>query len=36
MDPEAWGAIMQRFFTILSDGVERFEAFVDKFTRSLP
>ena len=23
---------MQRFFTILSDGVERFEGFVDKFT----
>jgi len=32
MDPEAWSAIMQRFFTILSDGVERFEGFVDKFT----
>ncbi len=23
---------MQRFFTILADGVERFEGFVDKFT----
>src|SRR5262249_23154737 len=32
MDPEAWSAIMQRFFRILSEGVERFEGFVDKFT----
>src|SRR5438132_10350928 len=32
MDPEAWSAIMQRFFTILAEGVERFEGFVDKFT----
>ncbi len=32
MDPEAWSTIMQRFFKILSDGVERFEGFVDKFT----
>ena len=32
LDPEEWSAIMQRFFTILSDGVERFEGFVDKFT----
>jgi class 3 adenylate cyclase/tetratricopeptide (TPR) repeat protein len=32
MDPEAWSQIMQRFFTILADGVERFEGFVDKFT----
>jgi class 3 adenylate cyclase len=32
MDPEAWSAIMQRFFTLLADGVERFEGFVDKFT----
>src|SRR5271169_6437685 len=32
MDPEAWSQIMQRFFQILSDGVERFEGFVDKFT----
>jgi class 3 adenylate cyclase/tetratricopeptide (TPR) repeat protein len=32
LDPEAWSAIMQRFFTILADGVERFEGFVDKFT----
>jgi class 3 adenylate cyclase len=32
VDPEAWSAIMQRFFRILADGVERFEGFVDKFT----
>jgi len=32
MDPETWGAIMQRFFGILADGVERFDGFVDKFT----
>jgi class 3 adenylate cyclase/tetratricopeptide (TPR) repeat protein len=32
LDPEAWTSIMQRFFTILADGVERFEGFVDKFT----
>ncbi len=32
MDPEAWTAIMQRFFRVLSEGVERFEGFVDKFT----
>jgi class 3 adenylate cyclase len=32
MDPEEWSQIMQRFFRILSDGVERFEWFVDKFT----
>ncbi len=32
MDPEAWSEIMQRFFTILAEGVERFEGFVDKFT----
>ena len=32
LDPEEWSAIMQRFFTILADGVERFEGFVDKFT----
>jgi len=32
MDPEAWSAIMQRFFTILAEGVQRFEGFVDKFT----
>ena len=32
LDPEAWSQIMQRFFTILAAGVERFEGFVDKFT----
>ena len=32
MDAEEWSRIMQRFFTILADGVERFEGFVDKFT----
>src|SRR5260370_2751516 len=32
LDPEAWSQIMQRFFQVLSEGVERFEGFVDKFT----
>jgi len=32
LDPEEWSAIMQRFFGILAEGVERFEGFVDKFT----
>jgi class 3 adenylate cyclase len=32
LDAEEFGAIMQRFFRILSGGVERFEGFVDKFT----
>jgi class 3 adenylate cyclase len=32
LDPEEWSHIMQRFFQILSDGVERFDGFVDKFT----
>jgi class 3 adenylate cyclase/tetratricopeptide (TPR) repeat protein len=32
LDPEEWSKIMQRFFQILADGVERFEGFVDKFT----
>jgi class 3 adenylate cyclase len=32
MDAEAWSKIMQRFFAILGDAVERFEGFVDKFT----
>ena len=32
LDPEAWSEIMQRFFRILSEGIERFEGFVDKFT----
>jgi class 3 adenylate cyclase len=32
LDPEVWSAIMQRFFRILADGIERFDGFVDKFT----
>jgi class 3 adenylate cyclase/tetratricopeptide (TPR) repeat protein len=32
VDPEEWRAIMQRFFTLLSEGVRRFEGTVDKFT----
>lgn len=32
LDPEAWTEIMQHFFRILSDGVQKFEGFVDKFT----
>ncbi len=32
MDPEEWSRVMQRFFRMLADGVERFEGFVDKFT----
>src|SRR5208282_1737249 len=32
LDPEAWSQIMNRFFQILSEGAERFERFVDKFT----
>jgi class 3 adenylate cyclase/tetratricopeptide (TPR) repeat protein len=31
-DPEEWRKIMQRFFAILSEAVERFEGTVDKFT----
>ena len=31
-DPEEWRAIMQRFFSILAEAVERFEGTVDKFT----
>jgi class 3 adenylate cyclase/tetratricopeptide (TPR) repeat protein len=31
-DPELWRSIMDRFFTILCDGVHRFEGTVDKFT----
>jgi class 3 adenylate cyclase/tetratricopeptide (TPR) repeat protein len=31
-DPELWRSIMERFFTILCDGVHRFEGTVDKFT----
>jgi adenylate cyclase len=32
LDPEDWHRIMNRFFQILSEGVERFEGFADKFT----
>jgi class 3 adenylate cyclase/tetratricopeptide (TPR) repeat protein len=32
MDAEEWSRVMNRFFQILSAGIERFEGFVDKFT----
>jgi adenylate cyclase len=32
MDPEAWGELMGRFFTVLRDGVNRFGGRIDKFT----
>jgi class 3 adenylate cyclase len=32
LDPEAWSQIMQSFFRILCDAIERFEGYVDKFT----
>jgi class 3 adenylate cyclase/tetratricopeptide (TPR) repeat protein len=32
LDPETWSQIMQRFFRLLCEGIERFEGFVDKFT----
>ncbi len=31
-DPEEWRKVMQRFFAILAESVERFEGTVDKFT----
>jgi class 3 adenylate cyclase/tetratricopeptide (TPR) repeat protein len=31
-DPEEWRKVMQRFFAILAEAVERFEGTVDKFT----
>src|SRR5262245_5958031 len=31
LDPEAWSQIMQRFFRIFCESIERFEGFVDKF-----
>jgi class 3 adenylate cyclase/tetratricopeptide (TPR) repeat protein len=31
-DPEQWQLIMRRFFSILAEGVHRFEGTVDKFT----
>src|SRR5262245_45352899 len=32
LDAETWSQIIQRFFRILCDSIERFEGFVDKFT----
>ena len=32
MDPEEWGELMERFFAILRDGVNRFDGRIDKFT----
>jgi adenylate cyclase len=32
LDPEAWHAILDRFFAILSDGVHRFEGTVNQYT----
>jgi adenylate cyclase len=32
MDAEEWGALMERFFTILRTGVNRFDGRIDKFT----
>src|SRR3954451_19679482 len=32
VDPEDWRRIMDRFFTILAEGVHRFDGTVDKFT----
>ena len=32
VDPDEWREIMHRFFSLLSDGVRRFEGTVDKFT----
>jgi adenylate cyclase len=32
MDPEEWGELMERFFAILREGVNRFEGRIDKFT----
>ena len=32
VDPDEWRQIMQQFFTLLTDGVRRFEGTVDKFT----
>src|SRR5437667_5482032 len=32
VDPEAWHAIMDRFFQLLADGVHRFEGTVNQFT----
>ena len=32
MDPDEWGELMERFFAVLRDGVNRFEGRMDKFT----
>jgi len=32
MDPEAWRRIMERMFTLMCEGVHRFEGTVNKFT----
>jgi class 3 adenylate cyclase len=32
LDPEAWHAILDRFFQILADGVHRFEGTVNQYT----
>jgi class 3 adenylate cyclase len=32
MDPEEWGGLMERFFAILRQGVNRFDGRIDKFT----
>ncbi len=31
MDPEAWSAIMQRFLSIVADGIHRFEGMVNQY-----
>lgn len=35
LDPEAWHAILERFFEILTDGVHRFEGTVNQYTPRL-
>jgi class 3 adenylate cyclase len=32
IDPEEWHKLMDRFFTILSEGVHRFEGTINQFT----
>jgi adenylate cyclase len=32
MDPEDWGGLMEQFFAILREGVNRFDGRIDKFT----
>jgi class 3 adenylate cyclase len=32
MDPEEWGELMERFFAILREGINRFDGRIDKFT----